>query len=256
MRGIRGITVTITLAAASVLAAADAPYIGKWKLNPDKSRLTGGTVTIEKTASGPMRFEMSGVSYTFNVDGREYPTPDGGTASWKAVNATSWEVTIRMNGKVAAVVKLSLEGNTLSVAAGVQKPDGGTIEQTSKFARASGGPGFLGKWRSTEVKAPAVSMELSPNGTDGLTLRFPEEGSTCIAKFDGNDYPVAGPFVGNKMSFSLKKIGAQSFEITEKLNGKAVFLDRISVSEDGRTLTIDSSSVAAKEALKIVYDRQ
>src|SRR5512135_2972600 len=128
VRIITGVTVAIVLGVASILVAADAPYIGKWKLNPAKSQVTGQTVTIEKTASGLMRFEMSGVSYTFNVDGKEYPTPDGGTASWKALDANMWEVTIRMNGKEAAVIKLSLEGNTLSSSASVKKPDGGTID--------------------------------------------------------------------------------------------------------------------------------
>ncbi len=256
MKVITGVTIAITVAVASVLAAADAPYIGKWKLNPGKSQLTGETVTIEKTASGSMRFEMSGISYTFDVDGKEYPTPDGGTASWKALNNALWEVTIRMNGKVAAVVRLTLEGNTLSVSASVTKPDSGTMDQTSRFARSSGGPGFLGKWKSTEVKAPAMSMELTPNGTDGLTLRFPEEGAACRAKFDGNDYPVTGPLVGDKVSCSLRRTGARSFEMTQKLNGKPVYLSRFSVSEDGNTLTNDASAVSAKEPIKIVYDRQ
>ncbi len=203
-----------------------------------------------------MRFEMSGISYTFNVDGKEYPTPDGGTASWKALDANTWEVTIRMNGKVAAVIKLSLEGNTLSSSASVEKPDGGTIDQAAKFVRASGGPGFLGKWKSTEVKAPAVSMELTTNGADGLTAKFPEEGTTCTAKFDGKDYPVTGPLVGNKVSFSLKRTGPRSFEMTEKLGGKAIYLDKFSVSEDGNTLTNDAVSVSGKEPIKVVYDRQ
>ncbi len=256
MRMITGLTVAIVFEAASILVAADAPYIGKWKLNPAKSQLTGETVAIEKTASGLMRFEMSGVSYTFNVDGKEYPTPDGGTASWKDLDANMWEVTIRMNGKVAVVIKLSLEGNTISSSASIKKPDGGTIDQTGKFVRASGGPGFLGKWKSTEVKVPTMSMELTPNGTDGLILRFPEEGTTCAAQFDGKDYPVTGPLVGKKVSFSLRKTGPRSFEMTEKLDGKAVYQERFSVSEDGNTLTNDASSVSAKEPIKVVYDRQ
>lgn len=35
------------------------------------------------------RFEMFGVPYTFNVEGKEYPTPDGGTASWKALDGNT-----------------------------------------------------------------------------------------------------------------------------------------------------------------------
>ena len=60
----------LTLISAVVSTAADAPYIGKWKVNSSKSQLTD-IVTIEKLPSGEMRFEESGFTYTFKADGKE-----------------------------------------------------------------------------------------------------------------------------------------------------------------------------------------
>ncbi len=253
-------TVAIAFAVVSVLVAADATYLGRWKLNPDRSQLTGDTMTIEKTASGPMRMSGSGFSYIFNVDGREYSTPDGGTVSWKALEANSWEATYRMNGKLTSTVKMSLQGNTQTAFISVKKPDGGTEEMMTRFTRVSGGSGLVGKWKRTEVKfpaaSPAASMELIANGTDGLTLKFPEEGSTCTAKFDGKDYPVTGPLAGNKKSLSMRRTGPRSFEITEKLDGKAMYQQKFSLSEDSNELVVDITPVSVHEPTKAVYDRQ
>ena len=65
--------------AVSVLSAADAPYIGKWKLNPAKSQFKGQTVLIEKTPDGGFHVHQNDLDFTFKLDGKEYPTPDGGT---------------------------------------------------------------------------------------------------------------------------------------------------------------------------------
>ena len=49
-----------------------------------------------------MHFESPGFEYDFNLSGKEFPTPDGGTTSWREVNPTTWEITNKINGKVIA----------------------------------------------------------------------------------------------------------------------------------------------------------
>jgi hypothetical protein len=62
----------------------DAPYMGKWKLNPAKSELAGDTMTIENVAGGMVQFSSQGFTYKYKLDGKEYPLPDGGTMTWTA----------------------------------------------------------------------------------------------------------------------------------------------------------------------------
>src|SRR5262249_6246358 len=104
------------LVSASLLAA-DAPYVGKWKLNPAKSDFGESTVTYEQAAGGAMKATADGQSYTFKTDGKDYPTPWGTVAVWKAIDATSWENTSKTNGKVigSSTLKLSADGKTLTV---------------------------------------------------------------------------------------------------------------------------------------------
>lgn len=104
---VRSIVLILVLVAASatVLLAADPPYVGKWKLNPAKSDFGETTVTYEQMASGKMKVTADGQSYTFRTDGKDYPTPWGIPAAWKAVNANT-ESTNKTNGKVMSTATL------------------------------------------------------------------------------------------------------------------------------------------------------
>ena len=60
----------------------------------------------------------------------------------------------------------------------------------------------------------------------------------------------------SKTTLSFKKTGANSFEMTEKIEGKPVYVDSFSVSPDGKTLTDDGNPVSVKEPTRAVYDRE
>jgi hypothetical protein len=245
----------LSLVTASILSAADAPYIGKWKLDAAKSQFAGQTLLIDKTPDGGYHVHQNDVDFNFKLDGKEYATPDGGTFATKAVDANTWDLVDRMKSKVRGTQHLSVSGDTLTGTGQQIKADGGTIQFSTTWKRVSGGPGFLGQWKSTE-NSTSGTIELEANGPDGVTLKFPDDGSHCDAKFDGKDCPLTGPTAGDKTALSLKKIGSRSLEVTQKLNGKAVYVDTYTVSADGKTLTDEGTPVSRKEMTKAVYDRQ
>jgi hypothetical protein len=242
-----------TLVAVVTTAAADAPYFGKWKVNSSKSQLND-IVTIEKLPAGDFRFEESGFTYTFKPDGKEYSTPDGGTASWKALSDTSWEVTNRANGKVSVTITLTLKGDTLSTMAMIPQSGGKDVMTTSTSKRISGGPGFLGKWQGTQADAGTTWLQLTSDGADGLKIEAPN--SLCAAKFDGKPYPMTGSGDGSKTTMAFDKTGPASFESTTFLDGKPYFKDSYVVSADGKMLTDTGTPVATKKPLKVIYERQ
>jgi hypothetical protein len=242
--------------AGTVAAAADAPYIGKWKFNPAKSQLAGGTYSIENAPGGMMRFDLQGFAYNFKMDGKEYSAPDGSVNTWKATTPTTWDVVSRLNGKVVANYSMTVSGDTVVLKISQIKPEGGSVDSSSNYKRVSGGPGMLGKWQSTEVKMPALNVELSANGADGLMWKD-DTGFMIMGKFDGKDYPASGSMAGSKIMLSFKKIGDRSFEMTTKIDGKPFYTDTFSVSADGKTLTDNGAAVNAKqETIKAVYDKQ
>jgi hypothetical protein len=245
----------LAAAAVSCIAAADAPYIGKWKLNASKSQLTGMTFSLEKLPSGETRFDMSGFAYNFRLDGKDYPTPDGGMIAWTAPAADRWEGTQKAKGNVIGKYKLTIKGDTAAFDF-TTVTGGKEMTETSTWKRLSGGPGLLGKWQETKVTPANATLEILANGADGVTMTYPEYQSKCAGKFDEKPYPVTGAGTGGKSTMSFKKTGANSFEATTLIDGKPWYVEQISVSADGKTLTDSASPVAKKEVTKGVYDRQ
>ena len=256
MRNIFALVIGLVTVCATVVTAADAPYIGTWKLNPARSQLTGETLSIEKTAGGGFHYDVQGFAYDFNLDGKEYPLPDGGTTSWTAVDKKTWKVTNRRNGRISATYRLIVDGDTMLVESSRSKASGGTTEESSKAMRVSGGSGFVGRWRISAITSVVIdTIQIAPNGNDGVTLTFSDSGAVCTGKFDGQDYPLTGPFVGKGQTYVMKRTGPRSFDIVEKLNGKPLYTDRVSVSEDGKTLTFDGTSTESHAMTTGVYER-
>jgi len=56
------------LAAAAALAAADASYVGKWKMNVAKSDFGDTTITFAQAPSGGMQMTVDGQTYTFKPE--------------------------------------------------------------------------------------------------------------------------------------------------------------------------------------------
>jgi len=243
---------SVTLA----VAATAASFSGTWHLNLEKSQLTGQTLKIAKTPAGKMHYEMQGYGYDFDVTGEEYPTPDGGTVSWRALSPTSWEVTNRMNGKVTSTYRVSLDGDTINWSARMIKPDGSVTEESAKTARVSGGPGLLGTWKSTEVKGAPSTVEISTDGENGITIGFPEGQAVTRGNFDGKDYVVKVAEVPSKQAMVFEKLGPSSFKLTTKLDGKPIYEDVFTLSADGKTLTDDGNPISGHEPVKAVYERQ
>jgi hypothetical protein len=244
----------LTLASAAIVSAADAPYFGKWKPDSAKSQLTS-TATIEKLPSGEFRFNQDGFIYNFRLDGKEYPMPDGGTTSWKAIDDNHWEVKNRANGsKVAATFKLTVNGDALSAVVTVPQADGHETTQSASFQRVSGGPGFLGKFKETQADLAETWLEVTPDGADGLKIAQPN--SLCVAKFDGKPYPMSGPGDPPKQTMAFRKKGPAAFEALTYVDGKLFTTDVYSVSADGKVLTDIGTPAATKKPAKVIFDRQ
>jgi hypothetical protein len=246
------------LAGAAMLLAADLPYAGKWKMNQAKSDLTSTTITYESLPSGDWQSTADGNTYKFKMDGKEYPDNLGDIAAWKSIDASTWQTTWKLNGKVLATdtLKLAADGS-LSVNTKGTRPNGEAIDNTTTFQRVSGGPGLPGKWKTANVKSSSPDvMELAASGTDGLAYKVPADGLVCDSKLDGKDYPCTGPTVPPGWTVSMTKAGARALDLTVKNNGKAFYKFNYTVSSDGKTMTATGGATGSGEKVKFVYDRQ
>jgi len=229
------------------------------ELAPDGSRLMHTadhqTVTCRDIATGAALWSNDTATDGGTPTQIRY-SPDGGTTSWREVNPTTWEATNKVNGKPIASYTLTLKGNSIAAVMKATKPDGSALEQSSVWNRVSGGPGFLGKWKSTEMKGAPSTLAIALDGANGLTISYPEFQIACKASFDGKDYAMTGAGATMKQTLAFEKAGPNSIKMTTKIAGKPFYVDVLTLSADGKTLTDDGSPVAAKEPVKAVYERQ
>jgi hypothetical protein len=250
-------------ATAVSLVAGDVPgnlpYAGTWKMNPAKSDFGGSTVTYEKMPSGEWQATADGVTYKFKMDGKDYADGMGQTAAWKSVDAATWQTDWKLNGKVLVTdtLRLSDNGESLTVNTKGAKPNGEGIDQTVTFARVSGESGLGGKWKSTRLESSSPSVvELIPSGPDGLTFREPAMKLSCEGKLDGQDYSCTGPTLPPGWTVAMTKAGERSLDLLVKKDGKEFYRVRYTVDEDGQCLTESGGATATGEKVTVVYDRQ
>ena len=80
--------------------AADDPFVGKWKFNPDKSQMNGLDYKIEDAGGGQYKFIFGDDAETLTLDGKPHVTKYGDTWSIKTTGPNSWESTNEPDGKV------------------------------------------------------------------------------------------------------------------------------------------------------------
>lgn len=141
MRGLSGVAAFCLFSV--VLAAADNPFIGTWKLNPAKSKATVGALPKEETAvfeavGSDVKRTVTGIdadgkpinmSGTIPWDGKEHKVdgPMGpAMVTVKTVNDHTVNVTVKANGKLVSSGRsvVSKDGKTMTASFKGEEPNG------------------------------------------------------------------------------------------------------------------------------------
>ena len=229
----------------SVPAIAQNAFDGTWKFNlsdaqfpkkPDVFLLQNGTYQC-KTCVPPIDVK---------ADGQDHPIsghPYYDSVRIKLVDDRTIEEVDKKDGKTVATSKtvVSQDGKT-------------AVFEFSDSSNTNSDP-VAGKGNSTQVaKGPAGShaisgswvvskMEtLSDNGlmvtfkveSDSLSMTSPT-GQSYTAKLDGTEAPYKGD--PGTTSVSVKNVGKNTIEETDKRDGKVISVTRMTVAADGKTMT-------------------
>jgi hypothetical protein len=247
------------LAAAAALAAADASYVGKWKMNIAKSDFGESTITFAEAPSGGMQMTVDGQTYTFKTDGKDYDGMFGSKMSWRVTGAGAWEATNKLGGKVLSTdtYKVTADGKSLNLVSKGTSPAGAPFENSVVYQRVSGMSGLAGKWKTKNLKMSSPDIiELAASGGDGLSFKMPDQKLVCDAKLDGKSYPCTGPDLPPNTSVVFKKAGVNSFSADITIGGRLAYQSTYTGSADGKMLTEIGSAAGTTEKYKAVYDRQ
>ncbi len=249
----------VAFLAIGTLRAADDPFVGKWKLNPSKSKLTD---QMKVTAVGANKYALDlggGSVETIAADGTDQPGIFGTTLSITVEAPDTWKVVRKKEGRtlLTGLWKLSKDGKTLSDTFRANQPDGSTLSLDYVYERASAGSGFAGTWESASEKVNSVyEFEIQPFETDGLSFLTPSEHETQNMRFDGKDYPDAGPDVPAGTVSSGHRVNDNTLEMTDKIQGKVVTTRQIELSADLKTLKMTVHPAGQSKPNILVFDRE
>lgn len=250
--------VAFAAVATGALWAKDDPFCGKWKLNKNKSKVTGEQMKIEDLGNNKLKFTMGTDTDTITMDGTDQPVHYGSTIALTKKSPTSFKMVIKHDGKVLSSMTHSLsdDGNIQTIKGTSYRPDGTTSDFEVVDKRVGGGSGWTGTWESTKVdfNSPDV-YEIEANGADGLTFKNAAYQERQSINFDGKDYPDHGPTVPAGSTTSGKRTGERSFQLTDKIKDKVVDHASFELTPDGKTMSVTIHEVGQPNAGTYVYDR-
>jgi hypothetical protein len=255
----------------SSASAADDPFVGRWKVDPSKSKLTD---EMKLEAAGANRYTITfepGAVDTVVADGSDQPALSGTTLSIRVKGPNRWEVVRKMKGRtlLRAQWTLSEDGKTLDDAFTQYLPDGTTLFSQPLpngstlflpyvYERTEGNSGFLGTWDSESAKVKTgIELEVQPCEGNGLSFKRSDEKAAKRIKLDGSDYPDDPDGQGNGTRYSGCRVNERNLEITYKLKGKTTDTRQIELSTDLKTLTMTERAVGQNRPKSIlVFDRE
>ena len=234
-------------ALVSVPALAQNAFDGTWKFNlsdaqfpkkPDVYLLQGGMYHC-KTCAPPIDVK---------ADGQDHPVsghPYYDSVSIKVVDDRTIEEVDKKNQKTVATSKT------------VVSPDGKTATFEFSDSSNTNAEPVTGKGSSTQVaKGPAgshaisgswVTSKLDTISDNGLLVSFKVEGDSLsmtnltgqsyVAKLDGTEAPYKGD--PGTTSVSVKSMGKNTIEETDKRDGKVISVARMTTSADGKIMTVN-----------------
>jgi len=247
-----------------MLATAQSAFDGTWKIDmskvdfpkkPDVFLLDKGLYEC-KSCVPPIKVKADGTDQP--VTGHPYYD----SVAIKVMNDHEIEETDKKNGKVVgtSTSTVSSDGNTLMFTFTDSSntnaaPVTGKGEATRVAKGPTGSNAISGSWRTTKIEnlsENATTWTYKVNG-DELTMTNPT-GQSYTAKLNGPDAPMKGdPGI---TSVSVKMLGKDTLEETDKRDGKVIGVFKMTVAADGKTAKASFDDKLQKRTTDFVATKQ
>lgn len=253
------LVLSLALSIPSQSWAATDPFVGTWKLNPSKSKLTD-EMKVESLGGNKYSFDFGGGKpITVVADGTDQPGNFGITLAVAVEGPETWKVVRKKDGHllIEATWELSNGGNTLTDHFTGYQANGSTLRLDYVYKRTAGTSGFAGAWESTSEKVNSVyEIAIQPYAENGLSFINPAQKSTQSMEFDGKDYPSQGPNVVAGSVSSGQRLNESTLAISDKMDSKITDTRELKLSHDLKTLTMTVQPVTRKTPNILVFDRE
>jgi len=224
-------------------ALAQSPFDGTWMVNSESPQLSQQPA-VYLLAKGEFRCSDCLANAEIKADGRDQKVAETSywdTVSVRVVDARTVELIAKKAGRTmfTELDTISADGNTLTqVVRDTTEREAVTIETRSR--RIENGPAgshaISGSWRVYQSsRSRNGSLIIYKCTVDGFSAETPL-GERYNAKFDGKEYPVEDDPAHTMVS--VKRISANSVEVTSKRNGKVVAISHMTVTPSGESIHV------------------
>jgi hypothetical protein len=147
--------------ATTRLHAADGSFVGKWKLNPEKSTMHD-QMKVKSAGTNRYAFDFGGGPELIVANGTDQPGLEGTTLAVTAEAPRVWRVVRKKDGhmQISAIWTLSPDGNSLRDDFTGYPPNGPSFTIHYIYTPIGGASGFAATWDSTSEKPGPVEIEV------------------------------------------------------------------------------------------------
>lgn len=247
----RNLVFALTLAALSIPAMGRSQSLldGTWKIDVSKANFSPKP-DVFVLADGMYDCQTCVPAYKIKADGTDQAisgNPYVDTVAIKVVDDHTIQETDKKAGNVVATstTTVSPDGNAASFTFSDSSNTNGGAPVTGSGTStrvAQGPPGshaISGSWKLDKVGSlsdNAIVWTYKVSGNQ-ITMTSPT-GQSYTAALDGTDAPMMGD--PGTTSVSVKMLGANTLEETDKRNGKVIAVFTVTVGEDGKTAKVVS----------------
>jgi hypothetical protein len=227
-------------------ARAQSPFDGTWKVDLKTAKFPEKP-DVYLLQDGMYHCKTCVPSLDVKADGQDHEVsghPYYDMVSIKVADDRTIEETDKKNGKTVATSKtwVSADGNALMFeftdsSATNADPVTGKGEETRVAKGPAGSHAISGSWRMSKMDTlsdNAISITYKVSG-DSLSMSN-LTGQSYTAKLDGTEAPYQGD--PGTTSVSVKKVNKNTFEESDKRDGKVIAVAHITVSADGKALAV------------------
>jgi hypothetical protein len=227
-----------------VFAMAQSALNGTWKIDMNKVEFPKKP-DVFLLQNGMYECKSCNPTYKIKADGSDQTVtghPYVDTIAIKVDNNHQISETDKKGGKVVATSTsvVSADGKTVTYTFKDSSNTNGGPPVTGKGEAAlvakgpAGSHAISGSWRTTKMESlsdNAIVWSYKINGST-ITMSNPT-GQTYTAKLDGSDAPMKGD--PGTTSVSVKMLGKDTLEETDKRAGKVIGVFKMTVAADGKT---------------------
>ena len=243
-------------------AFAQSPFDGTWRTNLNQSKFSPKPI-VAFLSEGWYHCTSCNPQLDVKADGKDQAVIDQSydAISVREINSNSIELIRKKGSKIVSeqTRTASSDGKTLTVKSTEHPATGGAaVTAEVKAVRIGIAPAGInrtsGSWKIIKVQqSDNALITMYKTHGDEFTMTEPT-GETYTAKFDGNDYPVKGAYDYNTVS--LKRMDSSTIEETDKRDGIIVDISRMTVSPDGKKMTVVDTNTMTDRTSTYIAEKQ